>query len=864
MLPFFYFKDKEVKMEIRRRDFLKVGVAAGASIALNGLPLNAFANGKDTKIGTGGTEPGQWIPSTCQGCTQWCPIAIFVQEGRAVKVRGNPLSKVNNGYCCVRGHLILQQIYDPDRIKVPMKRTNPQKGRGIDPKFVPISWDEAMDLVAEKIMELRKNNETHKYLLMRGRYSDHNTILYDDLTKMIGSPNNISHSSLCAEVEKMGRFFTEGYWGYSDYDLEKMKYLIVWGCDPVSSNRNVPNTTDKLSRLLAEGTVVVVDPRMNNTAAKAHEWLPIKPGEDGSLATAMAHVILTEGLWNKEFVGDFKDGKNQFKTGQTVDEAGFAEKHTHGLVKWWNIELKDRTPDWAAGITGLSREQIIRVAKGFAQAAPQCAIWYGPTMMPRGTYAALSIHALNGLVGASDSEGGLVTGAGAPSSSYPKFDKYQDDVAKAGGKHKKIDQRGTLKFPNLASGRPGSGVSTNNVANAILANDPYDIKVAIGYFCNFNFSGTEAGRWDRAMAKTPFFVHIVPMVSEMTQFADIVLPAALHHSEEWAISRNQGNMHGHISIHQPVIKRMFDVKGAETEIVWLLAEKLKAKGFSNIYDWLYNEYKDPETGKNPVNAEELALYATKIRSQKAWDSAQNKDYKGDRPDGWEDFRKKGVVNSPRFEFRKKWGTPEKGNYPTATKKFEFYSETLKKALIEHAEKNKTTVDGVLEATNYEARGEKAFVPHYESPKRHGDRSQFPFDLIDMKSRLNHEGRSANLSWYHAFKKCDPGDVSYEDVIHINPSDAKKLGVKEGDMVKVTSTIGSLKVRARLWEGVRPGSAAKCYGQGHWYYGRVGTKDLSTFEPRGANFNEIMPDDYDHLSGSTARNGGFTGMKIEKA
>lgn len=848
-------------MKIHRRDFLKAGVAVGATAALTGPSFNAFAAAKDREKISGETAPGQWIPSTCQGCTQWCPIEIFVQEGRAVKVRGNQLSKVNSGYCCVRGHLILQQIYDPDRIKVPMKRTNPQKGRGIDPKFVPITWDEAMDTIAEKILELRKNNETHKFLLLRGRYSDHNQILYGDLPKMIGSPNNISHSALCAEVEKMGRFFTEGLWGYADYDLDKMNYLLVWGCDPVSSNRNVPNTTLKLGRLLEEGKVVVVDPRMNNTAAKAHEWLPIKPGEDGALATAMAHVILTEGLWNKEFVGDFKEGKNLFTAGQTVDEASFAEKITHGLVKWWNIELKDRTPDWAAGITGIPKAQILRVAKGFAQAAPHCAVWYGPTMMPRGTYAALAIHALNGLVGAADSEGGVVHGASSPSSSYPKFDKYLDDIAKAGGKHKKIDQRGTLKFPNLASGRPGSGVSTNNVANGILANDPYDIKVAIGYFCNFNFSSTEAARWDKAMAKVPFFAHIVPIVSEMTQFADIVLPAALHHSEEWAISRNKGNMYGHISIHQPVIKRMFDVKGAETEIVWLLAEKLKAKGYSNIYDWLYNEYKDPETGKNPTTAEEFAIYATKIRSKRAWDPAENKDYKGDRPNGWEEFRKTGVVNSPRYAFRRKWtdGFPN-----VATKKFEFYSETLKKSLAQHAETNKTTIDGILEATNYEARGEKAFVPHYESPRRHGDRKTYPFDLIDMKSRLNREGRSANLPWYHAFKKCDPGDVNYEDVIHINPADAVKLGIKAGDMVKVTSTIGSLSVRVRLWEGVRPGSVAKCFGQGHWAYGRVGTKNVAKFEPRGANFNEIMPDDYDHLSGSTARNGGFTGVKIEKA
>ena len=146
-------------MKVKRRDFLKAVVAAGAAVALNGPVLNVFANGKDQKTGSGGTEPGQWIPSACQGCTTWCAIEIFVQKGRAVKVRGNQFSKSNGGYVCPRGHLILQQLYDPDRIKVPMKRTNPKKGRRVDPKFVPVSWDEALDTVADKLLELRKNNE---------------------------------------------------------------------------------------------------------------------------------------------------------------------------------------------------------------------------------------------------------------------------------------------------------------------------------------------------------------------------------------------------------------------------------------------------------------------------------------------------------------------------------------------------------------------------------------------------------------------------------------------------------------------------------------------------------------------------------
>lgn len=850
-------------MRLTRRSFIQASAATGGALLAGCAAGKPATNAMDKAAATAkpkGEDAGKWIANTCQGCTTWCPIEIFVQNGRAVKVRGNQLSKANSGYVCPRGHLILQQIYDPDRIKTPMKRTNPQKGRNIDPKFVPISWDEAMDTVADQIIELRKNNESHKFLLMRGRYSDQNGILYGNIPKMIGSPNNISHSSICAEVEKMGAYYTEGYFGYRDYDLDNMKYLIVWACDPISSNRQVPNAIRKLNKILENGTVAAIDPRMSNTAAKAHEWMPITPATDGAVAIAMAHHILVNGLWSKEFCGDFNDGRNRFIKGQTVSENDFNEKNTNGLVKWWNIALKDADPSWAAKEAGVEQAQIERIATGFAKAAPNCGVWYGPNMQPRGTYAVMAMHALNGLVGATDSVGGVITGMGAPSSGYPKIDAHQDEISKKGSKNTKIDQRGYLNMPALKEGKSGGGVVANNVANAILANDPYDIKVAIGYFNNFNFSGTEGQRWDKAMAKVPFFAHIVPMFSEMTYFADIVLPSTLHHSEQWSSVRSKANLHGHVSIQQPVIDRMFDVHAPETEIVWMLAEKLALKGFPNILNWL-KDFKDPETGKAPTNAAEFGLYAVKIRTHKAWDPALNKDYKGDRPSGWKEFVEKGIVNSPKYEFGKKW---KDGFSKTVTKKFEFYSETLKKALEGHAEKHKTTVDNVLTVTNYEARGELAFVPHYETPKRHGSRSAYPFDLIDMKSRHNREGRSANTTWSYTFKSCDPGDVNEQDVIQINPADARRLGINEGDMVKVTSVLSSLKVRARLWEGVRPGCAAKCFGQGHHAMGRVAAKDFANAVPRGANFNEIMPDDYDRLSGSTARNGGFTGVRIEKA
>ena len=855
-------------MKIKRRDFLKLSLATGVMVALDGPLFNAFSFAADAG---GGEAAGAWLPSTCQGCTAWCPVEFFVQNGRISKVRGNQLSKANNGYCCPRGHLMPLQMYDPDRIKVPMKRTNQAKGRGIDPKFVPITWDEALDLIADKMIELRKAGTPEKLVYMRGRYSPTSTdLLYGTLPKIYGTGNYFSHSAICAEAEKMGPGYTQGFFGYRDYDLAKTKCLVAWGCDPLSSNRQVPNAINKLGDIFDRGSVITVDPRLSSIAAKSNEWLPIKPGEDGALASAIAHVLLTEGFWSREFVGDFKDGANLFKAGSTVDETAFVEKQTHGIVKYWNIELKDKTPAWAAKITLIPEEQIVKVARTMGKAGPACAVYMGPgvAMTPRGTYAAMAVYALNGILGSIETEGGVFQASGAPGSKFPSVDKFVDEIAKKHGKGKKLDGRGAKDMPAIMGGydtikdkdgkiieeKPNANVVTNAVADGILK-DPAACQVLLSSWSNFNFSCTGAQRWDKALAKVPFFVHMVTNASEMTQFADVVLPATFAPTEKLSIVTNMANLHGHMSIQQAVVKPLWQAKSEETEVMWLLAEKLKTKGFANLYDY-YASFEDPETKKKPTNAAEFCEIAAKISSHKAWDGKEK--MKGDQISGWEEFKKKGIYNSERYAYKKNWG-----KFKTDTKKFEFYSETLKKTLTLFAAKHKTSIDDVLKASGYEAQGELVFVPHYESPKRHGSQQEYPFTFIDHKSRLNREGRSANTVWYHEFKKVDVGDKSWDDVAKINPVDAKKLGIKNGDKIRLTSVNGSITCTARLWEGVRPGTVAKCYGQGHWAYGRVAAKEYGK-AARGSNNNELMPSDFDRLSGATARNGGFTGVKIEKA
>jgi len=204
----------------------------------------------------------------------------------------------------------------------------------------------------------------------------------------------------------------------------------------------------------------------------------------------------------------------------------------------------------------------------------------------------------------------------------------------------------------------------------------------------------------------------------------------------------------------------------ETEIPWMLAEKLIEKGFPNLYDYFSTAFYDPETGKKPENTAEFSLYALKMMTAPLRDG--KKDVGGDKINGWEEYKKRGTWNSSPYAYKSRWG-----KFKTKTKKFEFYSETPKDALAKHADKHKTTIDDILAVCNYTARGEKAFVPHYEEPFRYGDPKEYPFDLIDFKSKLNREGRSANCTWYHEFKKVDIGDSSREDVIQINPQDASR-------------------------------------------------------------------------------------------
>ena len=521
-------------MKLTRREFLRASaafagaLAAGCATTGDEIPVTSAMALRKAK--PAGPAKGEWVASTCQGCTQWCAIQIFVQDGRATRVRGNPLSKTNHGHVCPRGHMIPQQVYDPDRIKVPMKRTNPAKGRGVDPKFVPITWDEALDTVAEKMIELRAAGETHKFVYMRGRYSSTSTdLLYGTLPKVFGTPNYFSHSAICAEAEKMGPGLTQGFFGYRDYDLDKTNCLVAWGCDPLASNRMVPNVIRRFGEIVKRGTVIAVDPRLSNVgrqgagvaadhaghgrrAGRRHrardpDRRPVEPRVRRRLQGRQEPLRRRQGGRR----GRLRREGDQRR--REVVEPGAQGPHA-GLGREGNGRSRPRRScAWRA--PWARRRRRSRSGWGRAWRCTRAA----PTARWRCTrstacWARSTPRAASG------------RSSSVPLAKFPSADKYVDEQAKNASKGKKLDGRGAKDMPAMMGAKPGSGVVTNNVANGMLK-DPGAVKVFMSSWSNFNFSCTGADRWDKAMAKVPFFVHMVTNASEMTQFADIVLPVDL-------------------------------------------------------------------------------------------------------------------------------------------------------------------------------------------------------------------------------------------------------------------------------------------------------------------------------------------------
>ena len=279
-------------MTLTRRTFFKGAAAAGAAAMLGAEAAGAspwFSPLAPEQAHAAPVE--EWKPATCPAChNPICGTQVKVVDGVAVEIKGDPNSPTNQGRLCPRGLSVLGGLYHPYRVKKPLKRTNPEKGLDVDPGWVEISWDEALQLTTEKLKAcLEKDPRTLFTQTGFGNEDSFKRLIFESA---FGTPNGLTTSGpLCAD--HFGPMCTKGT-KVDRADTERCNYLVImgrsvgdeWGL----AHRNTKEYVDSVARGMK---IVCVNPRKTN-AAQTGEWVPIVPGTDVAMCWALVNVMLYE------------------------------------------------------------------------------------------------------------------------------------------------------------------------------------------------------------------------------------------------------------------------------------------------------------------------------------------------------------------------------------------------------------------------------------------------------------------------------------------------------------------------------------------------------------------------------------------
>ncbi|GAC1377507.1 MAG: molybdopterin-dependent oxidoreductase [Ktedonobacteraceae bacterium] len=284
------------------------------------------------------------VPGACpHDCPDTCSMLITVEHGRATEVRGNPDHPFTQGGLCVKVNNYTERVYSPNRVLYPLRRTGP-KGSG---QFERISWDLALEEISTRFKRIIAEHGPqailpYSYLGTQGLLNGLN--VGDAFFNKMGA--SVSERTFCDSGACTAYVMTIGPTSGTDPEsLVHSKYIILWACNPISTNLHLWPIIAEAQKRGAK--VVVIDPFRSRTAQKADWHIPIRPGTDAALALGMMHVIIAEQLTDTDYV----------------------EKHTVGYE-----ELKERvsryTPAYVAEITGIPADDIQRLAREYATSQP--------------------------------------------------------------------------------------------------------------------------------------------------------------------------------------------------------------------------------------------------------------------------------------------------------------------------------------------------------------------------------------------------------------------------------------------------------------------------------------------------------------
>jgi len=255
---------------------------------------------------TSNVKEDVWIPTCCGQCYCMCGIKVRRQDGVVTEVEGNPDAPSGRGKICVKGLSAPHLLYDPYRVNYPLKRTNPEKGIGVDPKFVRISWEEAMDIIVEKMKACQEKDPRGVYFQATTTQASEIRYGVTGFLKAFGTPNYwVSGGGLhCGN----GAHFMNGImhvsWSIIP-DFAHCNLPLNFGCSKGHGAGHVAiQNAQQAADARARGSkTITFDPMQSAQASKAHEWVPIRVGTDGAMALGLVNVLLNDlGVYDEEYL----------------------------------------------------------------------------------------------------------------------------------------------------------------------------------------------------------------------------------------------------------------------------------------------------------------------------------------------------------------------------------------------------------------------------------------------------------------------------------------------------------------------------------------------------------------------------------
>lgn len=473
--------------------------------------------------------------SVCFRCHDKCIIDVEVAEGKVVKVKGA---------ACVKGTTIPDVMYQPDRLMYPLKRVG-ERGEG---KWERISWDEATTTIATRLNELKaKYGPENLYLAGGSRQKHIGNEAIETGAALFPAPNRQCGRQECGTTRRRASLAIVG----EDLiqrvrtELEYTNCIMVWGAN---LSVTAPPINKRLNKAVRRGAkLIVVDPRPTDLAKKADIWLQIRPGTDAALALAMIHTIIDEELYDKEFVEKWCVGFDELKE-----------------------QVKQCSPEWAAEVTWIPKENIVKAARLYATTKPASFMsWLGTEQSPLSFNRARGLIILVALTGNIDVRGGnlltdrfwidkdtLVKTGTAPKSFHPKIDP-------------KIDKKrfGADRYP-LLMGR----CDIYEVRRGM-----FDGRIRSLWCIAHNILVAEADTrqvLDAMKNKLEFIVVSDFFMTPTAEFADIVLPAAFYQEIDTLSSAGQYPLN-YITASPKVVEPPGECRD-DVEVVLEVARKMGA------------------------------------------------------------------------------------------------------------------------------------------------------------------------------------------------------------------------------------------------------------------------------------------------